>query len=388
MKITCVVVGKIKEKYFTDAIKEYSKRLSRYCKLEIVELADEKTPDGASEAEEVAIREKEGERILKALKDDAYVIALAIEGKMLDSVELSQKIDRLGVSGTSHIAFVIGGSLGLAPAVMKRADYALSFSRMTFPHQLMRVVLLEQLYRKWGISDKTNFSAMGPEDWPIAEDLYAVLEDAYEHYDQEDSPLYPRELLRELLLGLHSMCRGAESVYFNGRTNITSARFLVFGVKDLIHANSSVKDALLFNLLSYLSDQLLTKGNTVAALDELYLWLSNLTTIEYIRNCLKRVRKRNSALILASQNLEDFDIQGVRELTRPLFAIPTHQFLFHGGKVDKKFYMDNLQLESAEYDLISSPNNGVCLFKSGADRNLLDVHAPPHKHALITGGGG
>lgn len=151
MKITCVVVGKIKEKYFTDAIKEYSKRLSRYCKLEIVELADEKTPDGASEAEEVAIREKEGERILKALKDDAYVIALAIEGKMLDSVELSQKIDRLGVSGTSHIAFVIGGSLGLAPAVMKRADYALSFSRMTFPHQLMRVVLLEQLYRSYRI---------------------------------------------------------------------------------------------------------------------------------------------------------------------------------------------------------------------------------------------
>ena len=151
MKITCVVVGKIKEKYFTDAIKEYSKRLSRYCKLEIVELADEKTPDGASEAEEMAIREKEGERILKALKDDAYVIARAIEGKMLDSVELSQKIERLGVSGTSHIAFVIGGSLGLAPAVMKRADYALSFSRMTFPHQLMRVVLLEQLYRSYRI---------------------------------------------------------------------------------------------------------------------------------------------------------------------------------------------------------------------------------------------
>ena len=259
-----------------------------------------------------------------------------------------------------------------------------------FTHQQVDTLelMLERLYRKWGISDKADFSAMGPEDWPNAEDLYAVLEDAYEHYDQEDSPLYPRELLRELLLGLHSMCRGAESVYFNGHTNITSARFLVFGVKDLIHANSSVKDALLFNLLSYLSDQLLTKGNTVAALDELYLWLSNLTTIEYIRNCLKRVRKRNSALILASQNLEDFDIQGVRELTRPLFAIPTHQFLFHGGKVDRKFYMDNLQMESAEYDLISSPNNGVCLFKSGADRNLLDVHAPPHKHALITGGEG
>mgnify|MGYP002604146767 CR=1 FL=1 len=151
MKITLVTVGKIKEKFYTDAIAEYAKRLSRYCKLEIIQVADEKTPDGASEAEEVAIREKEGERILKALKDDAYVIALAIEGKMLDSVELSQKIDRLGVSGTSHIAFVIGGSLGLAPAVMKRADYALSFSRMTFPHQLMRVVLLEQLYRSYRI---------------------------------------------------------------------------------------------------------------------------------------------------------------------------------------------------------------------------------------------
>ena len=259
-----------------------------------------------------------------------------------------------------------------------------------FTHQQVDTLelMLERLYQKWGISDRTNFSVMGPGDWPIAEDLYAVLEDAYEHYDREDSPLYPRELLRELLLGLHSMCRGAESVYFNGRTNITSTRFLVFGVKDLIHANSSVKDALLFNLLSYLSDRLLTQGNTVATLDELYLWLSNLTTIEYIRNCLKRVRKRNSAMILASQNLEDFDIQGVRELTRPLFAIPTHQFLFHGGKVDKKFYMDNLQLESAEYDLISSPQRGVCLFKCGADRNLLDVHAPPHKHALIVGGEG
>ena len=173
-----------------------------------------------------------------------------------------------------------------------------------FTHQQIDTLelMLERLYRMRGISDKADFSALEPEDWPIAEDLYAVLEDAYEHYDREDSPLYPRELLRELLLGLHSMCRGAESVCFNGRTNITSARFLVFGVKDLIHANSSVKDALLFNLLSYLSDQLLTKGNTVAALDELYLWLSNLTTIEYIRNCLKRVRKRNSALILASQN--------------------------------------------------------------------------------------
>lgn len=151
MKITCITVGKIKEKYFTDAISEYAKRLSRYCKLEIIELADEKTPEGASDAEEAAIKEREGERILKAIREDAYVIALAIEGKMLDSVELSQKLEQLGVNGTSHIIFVIGGSLGLSQAVMKRADYALSFSRMTFPHQLMRVILLEQIYRSFRI---------------------------------------------------------------------------------------------------------------------------------------------------------------------------------------------------------------------------------------------
>lgn len=151
LKITCVVVGKIKEKYFTDAVKEYAKRLRRYCKLEIVELPDEKTPDGASTAEEAAILEREGERILKALREDAYVIALAIEGKALDSVELSEKIEQLGVRGISHIAFVIGGSLGLSPAVIGRADEALSFSRMTFPHQLMRVILLEQIYRSFRI---------------------------------------------------------------------------------------------------------------------------------------------------------------------------------------------------------------------------------------------
>ena len=151
MKITVITVGKIKEKYLTEAVREYSKRLGRYCRLEITEVADEKTPDGASSAEEAAIREREGERILKSLKDDAYVIALAIEGKTLDSVELSRKIETLGTGGVSHIAFVIGGSLGLSDAVLKRADFSLSFSRMTFPHQLMRVILLEQIYRSFRI---------------------------------------------------------------------------------------------------------------------------------------------------------------------------------------------------------------------------------------------
>ena len=151
MKITVITVGKIKENYLEDAIAEYSKRLSRYCKLEIIQVADEKTPDRASEVVETQIKDKEGERILSHIKDTAYVVALAIEGKMISSEELAELIDGLGVRGESHIQFVIGGSLGLSKKVLERADYKLSFSRMTFPHQLMRVILLEQIYRSYRI---------------------------------------------------------------------------------------------------------------------------------------------------------------------------------------------------------------------------------------------
>lgn len=249
-------------------------------------------------------------------------------------------------------------------------------------------LMLERLYKKWGLNNHTDFQSMRPDDFPVLSDLYDVIEDAYQHYDREENPLYPRELLQEVLLGLHSMCRGAESKFFNGYTNITSSRFLVFGVKGLLQASRNVKDAMLFNVLSYLSDKLLTEGNTVATLDELYIWLSNVTTIEYIRNTLKRVRKKESALILASQNLEDFDVDGIRELTRPLFAIPTHQFLFNAGSVDKRFYMDNLQLEESEFELIRYPQRGVCLYKCGNERYLLEVHAPPHKAELFGKAGG
>ena len=151
MKITVITVGKIKEKYLKDAIDEYSKRLSKYCKLEIVEVADEKTPDNASETVEETIRSKEAERILKYIKDDAFIVTLEINGKQLSSEELADKIDKLGIQGTSHLIFVIGGSIGLGKEVLVKSNYALSFSKMTFPHQLMRVVLLEQIYRSYRI---------------------------------------------------------------------------------------------------------------------------------------------------------------------------------------------------------------------------------------------
>lgn len=151
MKITLITVGKIKEKYFTQAIDEYKKRLSRYGQIEIIEVADEKTPDGASEKEEQQIKEKEGERILSKIKDNTYVIAMAINGKSFDSVELAKHIENLGICGESSLAFVIGGSLGLSDSVLKRANEHMSFSKLTFPHQLMRVILLEQIYRSFRI---------------------------------------------------------------------------------------------------------------------------------------------------------------------------------------------------------------------------------------------
>ena len=151
MKITIISVGKIKEKFFDDAIKEYSKRLSKYCKLNIVEVKDEKTKENASPTEEDIVKETEGKRILDKISDSSKVIALAIEGKELDSVELAKQIENFRISGTSDVTFVIGGSLGLHKTVIDRADMQLSFSKMTFPHQLMRVILLEQIYRSFRI---------------------------------------------------------------------------------------------------------------------------------------------------------------------------------------------------------------------------------------------
>ncbi len=247
-------------------------------------------------------------------------------------------------------------------------------------------IMLSALYKKWGISEETDFRRLKPEDYPVLSDLYALINNELVNY--RNGSLYTRELLQEVLLGLHSLCVGADAPFFNGHTNISDDRFLVFGVGGVLTAAKSLRNALLFNVLAYMSDRLLTAGNTVAALDELYLWLSNPVAIEYIRNCLKRVRKRDSALMMASQNLEDFDQEGVREMTKPLFAIPPHQFLFNPGSIGKRFYMDMLQLDEAEFELIQHARRGECLFKCGMERYHLEVKAPPHKAALFGTKGG
>ena len=249
-------------------------------------------------------------------------------------------------------------------------------------------ILLSQLYEKYGINDNTDYDRLKPTDYPTMEDLYEIVKCEYQKYEKGSHSLFTEKLLRELCLGLNSMCVGAESKFFNGHTNISDDRFLVFGVKGLMEANKKLKDAMLFNILSYMNHKLLTKGYTAASIDELYLFLTNRTAIEYIRNAMKRVRKKESSIILASQNIEDFLLPEVKELTKPLFSIPTHQFLFNAGNINSREFMDALQLEQSEYELIKYPERGTCLFKCGNERYLLQVIAPEYKAKLFGNAGG
>ena len=249
-------------------------------------------------------------------------------------------------------------------------------------------ILLSKLYDRFGITDATDYSAKKPTDFPIMEDFYKLCEEEFYSYDKQRKYLYTEDALQDVCLGIHSMCVGAESKYFNGHTNITDSHFLVFGVKGLMDTNKRLKDAMLFNILSFMSNQLLGQGKTAASIDELYLFLTNMTAIEYIRNAMKRVRKKDSSIILASQNIEDFLIPSIREFTKPLFSIPTHQFLFNAGQINPKEYMDALQVEPSEFELIKYPERGTCLFRCGNERYLLQVIAPDYKAALFGKAGG
>ena len=249
-------------------------------------------------------------------------------------------------------------------------------------------ILLSKLYARFGITDATDYSTKKPTDFPIMEDFYKLCEEEFYSYDKQRKYLYTEDTLQDVCLGIHSMCVGAESKYFNGHTNITDSHFLVFGVKGLMDTNKRLKDAMLFNILSFMSNQLLGQGKTAASIDELYLFLTNMTAIEYIRNAMKRVRKKDSSIILASQNIEDFLIPSIREFTKPLFSIPTHQFLFNAGQINPKEYMDALQVEPSEFELIKYPERGTCLFRCGNERYLLQVIAPDSKAALFGKAGG
>jgi hypothetical protein len=249
-------------------------------------------------------------------------------------------------------------------------------------------IMLTKLYRRFGLTESTDYSKLKPSDYPIMEDLFDLCMEEYRNYDPDAKNLYTEDILQRICLGLNSVCVGSESRFFNGYTNIVDDKFLVFGVKGIMDLNKKLRCAIEFNILSYMNHQLLSVGNCVAVLDELYLFLDSPTTIEYIRNAMKRVRKMDSSLILASQNIEDFLIPSIREFTKPLFAIPTHHFLFNPGAINPKEYMDALQVKEAEYELFRSAERGTCLYRCGNERYLLKVIAPEHKSSLFGAAGG
>ena len=324
--------------------------------------------------------------------DDIHCLMIGASGVGKTAYFLYANLEYASASGMSYLALDTKGDLARNYGAIASRYYGYKVSVIDLRNPTrsdgFNFLTLMNHYMDIARMHPENLAARArAEKYPILSDLYNAIQESYDHYDGADS-LYPREMLRDLLLGLHSMCRGADARFFNGHTNIDRSKFLVFCVKGLDNMAENLRNTLLFSLLSYMSDQLLTLGNSVAAIDELYLWLSDPTVTTYIRNALKRVRKKESALFLASQNLEDFTQPGIRELTRPLFSIPVHQFIFNGGNVDKKFFMDNLQLEESEYALIRGPQRGSCLYKCGNERYLLQVQAPEYKQALSGTAGG
>ena len=294
----------------------------------------------------------------------------SIEETDEDSPEAFKKVTRL----SQHIAFL--------------KDFFRCYKEFDDTQIDTIEILLAKLYARFGITDTTDYSEKKSTDFPTMEDFYKLCEEEYMTYDKTRKYLYTEDTLQEVCLGINSMCVGSESKYFNGHTNITDGDFLCFGVKGLMDSNKRLKDAMLFNILSYMSNQLLGEGNTAASIDELYLFLTNMTAIEYIRNAMKRVRKKDSSVILASQNIEDFLIPSIREFTKPLFSIPTHQFLFNAGQINPKEYMDALQVEPSEFELIKYPERGTCLYRCGNERYLLQVTAPEYKSAIFGSAGG
>ena len=267
-------------------------------------------------------------------------------------------------------------------------DFFRSYKDFSTPQLDTIELMLQKLYRRFDMDDYTDFSQVPSDKFPTMSDFYDLLEEEFDLYDPKRKNLFTEETIQDVCLGLHSMCKGAESKYFNGHTNIKDDKFLVFGVKGIMELNRYLRDALLFSILSYMTNALLGAGNYVGALDELYLFLTNLTAIEYIRNLMKRDRKKESLLVLASQNIEDFLQPGVKELTKPLFSIPVHQFLFNPGQLEPKSFCDTLQLEDAEFQLIRYPERGTCLYRCGNERYLLQVHFPEFKEAMFGKAGG
>ena len=307
-----------------------------------------------------------GEYIINVLEPKLWSDELLLEEQYDEQVPQAFKTSNIL---TQHISFL--------------KDFFKSYKNFTEAQIDTLEIMIKQLYNQFDITDESNFDDLTVSDFPILSDLYDLVVNEFDNFNPEEKNLYTEDILREISLALYSICKGSDSQYFNGHTNINHGSLVTFGLKGLLSSNQNLKNALLFNVLSYMSNELLSKGKAIGALDEFYLFLSNLTAVEYIRNFMKRVRKKDSSIIIASQNIEDFNLPKIKEYTKPLFSIPTHQFLFNAGNVDKKYYIETLQLEESEFELIKYPERGVCLYRCGNERYNLKVEAPKHKAILF-----
>ncbi|MDR0572091.1 MAG: hypothetical protein LBG48_04540 [Rickettsiales bacterium] len=306
------------------------------------------------------------------------------DGEGIQDIEIDKKM-RLMFDDSGHIKPKLSQHISFLRAFFK--TYKPEFSDEEID---TLAILLEWLYAEFRITNDTNFLEFTAKDYPIMSDLYNFIDNKKNNFKNEKKlqSIIKEEILRKILLGIHAMSMGDQQHYFNGYTNIKSDKFVIFGVKDILNADINLKNAMLFNALTYMGDMLLTRGNTMMVADEFHVFLSNLVAVTYITNYVKRVRKKDSMVLLATQNIEDFMHPNVSHLTSVLVSIPTHQFFFYPGSISHDKVAKFLQLEQSEIQLINKPAEGHCLFKTGNERFHLHVIAPDYKARLFGSGGG
>lgn len=311
-----------------------------------------------------------------------YIINVLEPRLWADNEETDDSADqpaafRKGTRINQHIAFL--------------RDFFGAYKDFTSPQLDTLEIMLLKLYADFQITDETDFSELSAEDFPTLNDLHNLLMRELrtaENRKKGSDALYTADILRTLTLGLNSICDGAESVFFSGHTNIPTADFVVFGVKNMLSTNQNLKNAMYFNILSYMANKFLTEGNTAVSVDEFHEILKNPTALSYLRSFVKRGRKKKSDVLLASQNPNDFFLPDIIEMTKPLLSTPTHKFLFFPGNCDEEEYIRVMGLTQSEYDIIRFPNKGHCLYICGNERYFHHVIAPDYKSKLFGTAGG
>ena len=290
--------------------------------------------------------------------------------------------------GSSFGKFVFESKGVVTQHISWLKDWFIEACDMTKEEVLIVELFLRELYDEIGLDDDADMTFYKSEDFPVLSELYDLIDNTWRKTSDYSKVLYTSDHLKSILLKLNSMAKGADSKYYNHHTNISSDRFTVFGVDELLETNRQFRNGMFFLLLSYMSNELLRRGNTYLSIDELYLLLNNMTIIEYIRNFMKRIRKRDGGVMLSSQNIEEFMIGGIKEYTKPLLSIPTYHFYFYPGEIKENDFKDMLKVTDSEFSLIRQPNRGQCLFKCGSERYLLKVEFARYKSDLFGDKGG